>query len=72
MQHIFINSEAVIYPSFYVIYRLRNGEHYQRIESAIDSHSFEKDSEAVRIELYENSTSKMVKPVLLDSICRGD
>lgn len=67
MQSIFISSTAIIRPAFFAKYYTANGDHYQRIESAISPASFDRDSEAVRIELYENSSS----PVRVEVLERG-
>jgi hypothetical protein len=70
MQHIFINCNEIVRPVYFTRYYNAQGETYQRLESAIDSSSFEKDNEAVRVELYENSNSGKVMPVLKEVIYR--
>lgn len=72
MQAIFINCQDILKPDFFAKYIAANGEYYHRVESAIDNQSFDKDSSVVRIELYKNSTGKMVKPVLVSVICRQE
>lgn len=67
MQHIFINPQQVLTPDFFTRYYNAAGDTYQRIESTIDHHSFDKDSAAVRIELYQNG----IMPVLVGVIYRG-
>lgn len=71
MQAIFINCHSIERPAYYAKYYNAKGETYMRLESAIDSSSFDKDGEAIRIELYKNSTSNMIKPVLVNVIYRG-
>lgn len=72
MQHIFINSSAIVRPAFFTKYYHASGESYQRIEGEISNASFQKDAEAVRVELYKNSTSNMIKPVLMKVIYRQE
>ena len=72
MQAVFINNYQIVRPAFFTKYYNAVGEHYQRIESAIDNNSFHKDCDAVRIELYQNSTSDKIKPVLMRVIYRQE
>lgn len=72
MQHIFINCNEILRPPFFTRYYNSEGETYQRIENSIDNSSFERDGEAVRIELYKNSTAPKIKPVLLSVIYRQE
>ena len=71
MQAIFINSTEIVKPEFFTKYYNASGEHYQRIESTINNASFHKDCDAVRIELYRNSTGSKVKPVLVGVLHRA-
>ena len=70
MQAIFINSNEIIRPEFFTKYYNAKGEHYQRLESSINNASFQRDCDAVRIELYRNSTGGKVKPALVNVIYR--
>lgn len=70
MQATFINCREIVRPAYFAKYYNAEGEYYHRIESAIDNSSFQKDSEAVRIELYQNSTGGKVKPVLVGVLHR--
>jgi hypothetical protein len=72
VQHVFISEGAIQRPDFFTIYYNAWGEHYQRIESEVNTGSFDKDSDTVRIELYANSSGGKIKPVLLKVIHRQE
>jgi hypothetical protein len=68
MQTIFISTHAVLRPDYYTKFYERNGTTFLRPESYLHPELFTRFPDAVRVELYKNSTSNKVKPTLIGSI----